>query len=154
CLSKANCTPKQVIEVVRSTLFNNGAPVSAPPPLVEFKPPSEGRASTPCAPPPPSSAVPLRTPERSAEAEARLQAQVRKDFLDSFPGVLTAARASLQAIIKAENEAARLKPAQELYRRIHTLMGSAALAGMQQMAQMTDALEALLKELCEKPANM
>src|SRR5437867_5987257 len=41
CLSKANCTPKQVIEVVRSTLFNNGAPVSAPLPLVEFKPPGQ-----------------------------------------------------------------------------------------------------------------
>src|SRR5258706_2637065 len=26
CLSKANCTPKQVLDVVRSTVGNNGAP--------------------------------------------------------------------------------------------------------------------------------
>ncbi len=153
CLSKANCTPNQVIAVVRSTLFNNGAPVLTPPPLVEFKPPVETRQASP-APAPPSLPVPPRTLERSTEAETQFQAQVRKDFLESFPGALTAARASLQGIIKGDKEAARLGHAQELYRRIHTLTGGAATAGMPQIAQMADALEALLKELCEKPANM
>src|SRR5882672_7129140 len=122
CLSKANCTPNQVIAVVRSTLFNNGAPVLTPPPLVEFKPPVETRQASP-APAPPSLPVPPRTLERSTEAETQFQAQVRKDFLESFPGALTAARASLQGIIKGDKEAARLGHAQELYRRIHTLTG-------------------------------
>src|SRR6266446_3087580 len=30
CLSKANCTPKQVIEVLRSALGTNGAPTNIP----------------------------------------------------------------------------------------------------------------------------
>jgi CheY-like chemotaxis protein len=152
CLSKANCTPKQVIEVVRSTLFNNGAPVSAPPPLVEFKPPHQTKPAPRL--PAPSSHVPARAPERSAEAEAQVQAQVRKDFLDSFSAALTASRAALQGIIKADGDQTRLRNAQELYRRIHTLTGGAALAGLKQLSQVADALEALLKELCEKPASM
>src|SRR5215471_8416968 len=74
CLSKANCTPKQVIEVVRSTLFNNGAPVSAPPPLVEFKPPAQSKPAVP-QPVPPSSTGSNRTPEKSADIDAQVQAQ-------------------------------------------------------------------------------
>jgi PleD family two-component response regulator len=41
-----------------------------------------------------------------------------------------------------------------LYRRIHALTGNAGIAGMGQISQMADALEALLKELHEKPKNM
>ena len=57
-------------------------------------------------------------------------------------------------MIKAENEAARLKQIHELYRRIHAITGNAGLAGMLQIAQMADALEALLKELHDKPKNI
>ena len=43
---------------------------------------------------------------------------------------------------------------QELYRRIHTLTGNAGIAGVLPIAQMADALEALLKEIYEKPKNI
>jgi PleD family two-component response regulator len=42
----------------------------------------------------------------------------------------------------------------ELYRRFHALAGNAGIAGMPQIAHMADALEALLKELYEKPKNI
>jgi len=57
-------------------------------------------------------------------------------------------------MVKADNEIARLKQVHELYRRIHALTGNAGLAGMLQISQMADALEALLKELYEKPKNI
>src|SRR5262249_54014579 len=43
---------------------------------------------------------------------------------------------------------------QEMYRRIHALTSNAGLTGMVLIAQMADALEALLKELSEKPKNL
>jgi len=60
----------------------------------------------------------------------------------------------LQGLIKADNEQTRLKQVHELYRRIHALTGNAGITGMLQIAQMADALEALLKELYEKPKNI
>ena len=62
-------------------------------------------------------------------------------------------RGQLQALIKAD-EATRLKHVQELYRRIHSLTGNAAIVGLAPLAHMADALEALLKELFEKPQNV
>jgi len=63
-------------------------------------------------------------------------------------------RTLLQGLIRAGDEAARLKPLNELYRRIHALTGNAGIAGVPQVARMSDALEALLKELYEKPRNI
>src|SRR5205085_7566779 len=66
----------------------------------------------------------------------------------------TASRALLQGIIKADNDAARLRSAQDLCRRVHNFTGSAGIAGLHRIAQASDALEALLKELYEKPKNI
>jgi PleD family two-component response regulator len=52
------------------------------------------------------------------------------------------------------DEASRVKQVQEMYRRIHALTSNAGLTGMVLIAQMADALEALLKELSEKPKNL
>jgi PleD family two-component response regulator len=43
---------------------------------------------------------------------------------------------------------------QDLSRRIHSVAANAGIAGMGQIAQMADAIEALLKELHEKPNNI
>jgi PleD family two-component response regulator len=63
-------------------------------------------------------------------------------------------RFQLQALIKAENEPARLQQLQVLYRRVRGLTSNASLAGMLPIAHMSEALEALLKELHEKPKNI
>lgn len=57
-------------------------------------------------------------------------------------------------MVKADNEAVRLKEVQELYRRIHALTANAGMVGLALIAQMADALEALLKELQEKPKSL
>jgi DNA-binding response OmpR family regulator len=137
CVSKSSATPKQIIEMLRSTLGING-------------PAAPAAAATP----PP--ARPLTRPPEPApgQSDAEFQAGLRKTFIEGLPATLAALRARLQGLAKAEPEAARLKQLQDLYRRIHALTGNAGLAGFLPISQMADALEVLLKELHEKPKNI
>lgn len=154
CLSKASCTPKHVIEALRTTLgmVNPGATAITP---------STATATGITMKPRPGSApivvsnAPRSQPQMNVgDADTEFQAQLRKEFLESLPAALSAMRANLQALIKADNEMARLKQVQELYRRVHAMTGNAGVAGMMLIAQMSDAAEALLKELYEKPKNI
>ena len=140
CLAKANCTPKQVIELIQGELSNNGAPAEA----------------TAAAAPATSANNRSETPAvaRSGQADAEFQQGLLQSFIESLPATLSVLRMALKGMVKGENEPVRLKHAEELYHRIHALTGSAGLAGMRQMALMADALEVLLKELYEKPKNM
>lgn len=138
CLSKANCTPKQVIDAVRSALKPNG-PGSAAPKAAGAK------TATPAA----SSTV-----EPASEADIEFQSQLRSDFIADLPATLTSLRTLLQGLSKADNEAGRVKQIQELYRRTHSLSSNAGIAGSGQIAIMADALEALLKELLDKPKSI
>jgi DNA-binding response OmpR family regulator len=138
CLSKTNCTPKHVIEVIRGVVGSNGA-----------LPAAENRVGAPVANPPTAGA---EAPANDSDSE--FQADLRKSFIDSLPATLAALRTSLQGTVKADSEEDRLKQLQELYRRVHALTGNAAITGLLQIAQMADALETLLKELYEKPQNI
>lgn len=146
CLSKANCTPKQVLEVVRSALGKNGdatasASASAPP--------------TRTAPAAPRAMVPaVAEVSTTSDSDVEFQADLRKSFLESLPATLAALRLLLQSLAKAESEMVRLKQVHELYRRVHALTGNAGIAGMFLISHMADAFEALLKELYEKPKNI
>lgn len=117
CLSKATCTPKQIIEVLRTTLGTNG-----------FSESGHGRHE---------------------QDEENLTS-----FLQNRTATLSLLRSQLQGAIKAENDIVRLKHLKELYNRIHTVTGSAAIVGLTLIAHVSDALEGLLKELLEKPRNI
>jgi CheY-like chemotaxis protein len=134
CLSKANCTPKDLIEVVRLTVGASGAMPLDPAAAV--------------------AAVEKNAPGLSAENDSAFQADLRKTFIDSLPSVLYSLRVGLQGLVKAENEMTRLKQVYELYRRAHALNGNAGLAGLMQISHMASAFEALLKEIYEKPKNI
>jgi DNA-binding response OmpR family regulator len=138
CLSKANCTPKQVIEVLRTTMNNgeNGSASSGT--LTSFTRKPAPRAPSPAA----------------QQQDQQFQTELLNSFKKGLPNTLSTLRAHLQAMVKADTEAARLKETQELYRRIHAITANAGMVGLALIAQMTDALEALLKELCEKPKNL
>jgi len=148
CLSKANCTPKQVIEVVRGALARTGAtaPV-APSPVGSPEP-------VPAPPVAPADSAPAPGAAASHNADLEFQTDLRNSFIEGLPATLAALRALLQALVKSDNEPARLKQIHDLYRRIHALTGNAGVAGVPQIARMADALEALLKELHEKPKNI
>jgi DNA-binding response OmpR family regulator len=134
CLSKANCTPKQIIEVVRQAL-NPPSPATAP---------KAGAAPQ----------TDLQEPQAVAQADAEFQAGLRQTFIEGLSLALTGLRSSLQHVIKAGDETTRLKHLQEMSRRIHALAANAGMSGVLEIAQMSDALEALLKELYEKPVNL
>jgi DNA-binding response OmpR family regulator len=138
CLSKANCTPKQVIEAVRSALKSNGAAAAV--------------SGTPAAK---TVDVPnLTETELAGQADNEFQEQLRRDFFAEFPATLKSLRTVLQALTKADNEGERVKQIQELYRRTRSLSSNAGMAGVAQIALMADAFEALLKELLDKPKSI
>src|SRR4051812_49059590 len=93
-----------------------------------------------------------------ATREDKLDSEFQTAQLDSFkrglPGSVSVIRNHLQAMVKADNEAARLKEVHELYRRIHALTANSGIVGLTLIAQIADALEALLKELYEKPKSL
>jgi DNA-binding response OmpR family regulator len=147
CLSKANCTPKQVIEVLRTALANGSGTAT----VSTVAGGHNGRKAAAGSLEPNGQPG---TPGLPVDADADFQANLRRSFAESLPATLSTLRTLLQGMIKAENEMTRVKQAQELYRRIHALTGNAGLAGYAIIAQMADALEALLKELYEKPKNL
>src|SRR5213075_1065114 len=63
-------------------------------------------------------------------------------------------RALLQTLIKSEGDTARLPKLFTLYRKVHSLTSNSAVAAVTGVAKMSSALEALLKELHEKPKNL
>jgi PleD family two-component response regulator len=79
---------------------------------------------------------------------------LRNDFIADLPATLASLRTLLQGLSKADNEAGRVKQIQELYRRTHSLSSNAGIAGSGHIATMADALEALLKELLDKPKSI
>ena len=137
CLSKTNCTPKDLLDIVRQTIGGSGA---VPPPA----------AATPATP-----AAAAEPPDFSnIEGDTKFLTELRQAFIDNEPATLTALRAGLQSLIKADNETNQLRNIHELYRRVHALAGNAGLAGFIHVAHMSAALEALLKELYEKPKSI
>lgn len=133
CLSKSSCTPRHVLEAVGSVLETAGQPAAA-------------------TPAPTVTPAPAATPTNEVDEE--FQSGLRRDFVAGLPETLVALRAALKVLIKADSEAARIHQLQALYHRVHPLTGNAAIAGLVHIAQMSDALEFLLKELFEKPKNL
>jgi len=135
CLSKSSCTPKDVIEIVRHTIGESGAMTQRPATATEIAGTDKPAALT-------------------AEKDAEFQADLRTTFIENLPATLYTLRAGVQAMVKSDNEMNRLKQVYELYRQVHALNGNAGIAGLVQIAHMASAVEALLKEVYEKPKNI
>ena len=146
CLSKANCTAKQLIEVVRSALSPKDISRVAPPSLV-------AAAAPPPKPAAPAEANLALTGATAIDPDAEFQADLRNSLIEGLPATLATLRSLLQGLSRADNGMTRLKQLHELYRRIHALTGNAGIAGLPSIPRMSDALEALIKELREKPKN-
>ena len=147
CMIKASCTPRQLVDLVNKTIGTAPpAPSSAPPP-------------DPASKPAPAQAAPAKTagqPRSSTRAEddTAFQAELRQTFLNSAAEYVAQLRAMLQAFIKSEGDTARLPRLFALYRKVHSLTSNSAVASLANVAKMCSALEALLKELYEKPKNI
>ncbi|HXF09292.1 MAG TPA: response regulator [Desulfuromonadaceae bacterium] len=133
CLSKASCSPKDILDIVKATIGESGQGVRTGNTTFERKKPESATA----------------TPQ-----DAKLQTDLRKSFVDTMPSTLATLRTGIQTLIRATGEMDQLNQIHELYRQMHTLTGNAALAGLNIIAKMADSIEALLKELYEKPKNI
>jgi CheY-like chemotaxis protein len=131
CLSKANCSPKQVIEAVRSTLGMN-VEAAAKATIVE----------------------PRAKLGSGNDGNTGFQTQMRSSFTATFSETLTALRNTIKALSRPGSEAERSSLTQDMYRRVHALTGAASVAGMAELAQLAEALEALVLELHEKPTSI
>jgi DNA-binding response OmpR family regulator len=138
CLSKASCSPQEILDVVRNTVGDSGTipKTHSPTDDLAAKNAKAGKLAA------------------SGVQDAVFQADLRKSFIGSLPATLGALRAGLQSLVKAGDEMAQLKQIYELYRRLHALTGNAGIAGLTQISRMSDAVEALLKELYEKPKGI
>ena len=89
-----------------------------------------------------------------AESETEIQKQLVTTILSKAPATLAHLRTSHQAFAKAQEEDSRQGELREMHRQLRTLSGSAGLLGFHKIAQMVNALEALLIELLAKPQNI
>lgn len=146
CLTKTICTPRQLMDTVRQTLASPAVP--APPPK-----PAAKAAPAPAVAEPPAS-VPTA-------ADKVFQSEIRRNFLKEAPQHLAALRNLLQAFVLNESDkvstrwlADRTKILFELCQISHTFNRQAGVAGVGRIARMSTAVEALLKALHLKPANV
>jgi CheY-like chemotaxis protein len=130
CLSKAKCSPKDVLDIVRHTLGAADGVVR------------NGSASEAVVKP------------NIGMDDAEFQAGLRQTFIESLPATLVTLRGSLQSLSRSSDEVERLRHIYDLHRRAHALSGNAGIAGLYLIGQMAAAFEALLKELYEKPKNI
>jgi DNA-binding response OmpR family regulator len=130
------------------------AAVGSPPPPRHFTPQDEFK--TPAlapAPRPVSSAAALAAPHLPCDDDA-FQAELYQAFAEGKTETMAALRKLLQDFTKAPDAPSREPHLLELYRKIHSLTGSAGIAGFTSISTLTAALEVLLKELHEKPKNI
>jgi DNA-binding response OmpR family regulator len=135
CLSKTSCTPKEFLDMIRQTVGDSGAVPRASSGNTKFR----------------KKPIPSTL---TAAADSEFNNDLRKSFVDSLPATLATLRADLKNLTKADREADQLAQIHQLYRRIRALSGNAGIVNLVQIAQMSGAFEALLKELYEKPQNI
>ena len=136
CLSKVNCSPKEILDIVHRAITNDGSLPQAP---------AAAQAATPKSP--------TQKPAAPRE-DAQPLTDLQQSFVDGLPSALTELRTGLQSLTKAENEAGRLKKIHDLHSHIHEISGNAGMTGFLLIARMSAAVESLLKEIYEKPKNI
>jgi CheY-like chemotaxis protein len=97
---------------------------------------------------------PTSTVAQMSSDDAAFHAELFQAFTAAKPETLATLRKLLQDFTKAPDDASREPHLLDLYRKVHSLTGSAGIAGFSSISQLTAALEVLLKELHEKPKNI
>jgi DNA-binding response OmpR family regulator len=146
CLSKDNFTPKQVLDELRLAFSPNGDGAPAALPAAE-----EPETAPPAVRPDDAAAHPLPPSPAQGASDEEFQAELGRALRQNVPHTLETLRGLLRQAVKTEPQAARLKLLKDLERRVHALATDAGLAGMSPVTQMADTLQALLKELQDKP---
>lgn len=160
CLTKASCSPAQLIEVVRREIAKVPPKAeSTPEGLIKMPSPQSGetfKAGRAMGSDTPS---PTPNPDPNASGGGLIDAgQIHRAMLDSFlasvPTSMAGIRGCLQVLVKSAPGPAQAAALGDLYTKIRSFSGSASLAGLTLPSKIGSALEALIKELQEKPQNI
>jgi CheY-like chemotaxis protein len=90
----------------------------------------------------------------AAQNEIRSQKKLGATILHNAPEILTKLRAGHQLLARTEQEDSQRAELFEMQRQVRSLAVSAGLPGFGKIAQMANALQALLIELHAKPKNI
>jgi DNA-binding response OmpR family regulator len=142
CLSKASSTPQSVLNVITGMVQSDGSLET-----------SRTRAGSPSTAP--STNAPAAGVNTTGQAkDEAFQTELSSTFMNTLPAALTKIRGLHQGLVRAADDEARKQPIEDLYREIRALTGGAGLAGLPHVSQMAEALEALAKELRDKPKTI
>lgn len=94
---------------------------------------------------------PLSAATSGRESMAASDLQIREKFLKAAPERLAAFWGPLKALAAEPGNTSRLH---DLFVQVRPLSVAASLAGLDTMAQLAAALEALVKNLCDKPRHL
>ncbi len=116
------------------------------PPIVPLPPRlfPQATAPAPAAPPAPA-------PSPQLDVDPEFQAQIRQLFLTSAPAKLAAVRDAANAFVQDQGSSMQIPLLGDLFRKVHSLTGNAAVAGCAQIAHYASTFEAFLQELQQKP---
>jgi CheY-like chemotaxis protein len=144
CLSKSECTPKVLLEKIEHLLAQVDSAKPIPP----------APAPVLAAPTPPPTVSGQTSGAVIPATDAAFQASLRRMFLDSVPQTITGLRNHLQLVVKSASNTERMAALDELFRRVRSLTSNAGVAGLDKVAGISAAFEALLKELADIPGNI
>lgn len=143
CFSKSSCTPKQIVEAVHSLL--NSKPETQPAAVL----PADPAQKTTEAPP-----LKLKMAAADLAPVAVALPDPAKEFNTQFPAVLATLRTLHQTLARTTGDDARAPKLHEMSTQASQLVGSAGVAGLHSVARLSDALQALLYELEQRPKNL
>ncbi len=148
CISKADCNPKTMVEIVERLLEQKNLPAAPSAPVTVSAALS---ASAPLA------VMPVVYPPMgtiqaaSTAADVEFQAGLRHVLMESSHETMNTLRALLHNFLKATTPETRVTTISDLLRKMRSLTGNAGMAGAQRLAKMASAIEAFLSELQVKP---
>jgi DNA-binding response OmpR family regulator len=164
--NKATVTPNQLLDCLHFLVYGINR-VSAPSVIPSIPQHSSGTVpgETPGSPPPPANygyvadCKGASTPQAAQGSlqrpdDASLNSELYKSFVAAKPETIAELRGLLHEFMKADDEPARDRHLLELYRKVHALTARAGLAQFADIAQISSALEVLLKELHEQPNHI
>lgn len=138
CLTKSSCSAAQLTQIIQGMLVARRAPAKIPMP-----------ASIPAPVAAPAAATATATAEM---AQLNSPEKLREEFLKDAPGRIIEMRQRFLSVTRAGSQAqAELV---QFYRMVHSLAGTAGIAGFLDIAQLAAAIEALVKELHDNPKKL
>lgn len=120
-------------------------PPIAPLPLRQSVAPGSGTTLAPKPAPATLAAAPV------PQVDPEFQAQIRQLFLNSAPAKLESVREAANAFVQDQGSSMQFPLLVDLFRKVHSLTGNAAVAGCTGIAHFASTFEAFLQELQQKP---